>query len=124
MKSLIAVGIGGMIGSIARWGCNLAISKLIDPSIFPLGTFFVNIMGCFLIGLFSEMLRESGHFTTLSLFLITGLLGGFTTFSAFGYETFTLLSEGRISSAFLNVILQTCLGLFFVWIGVVVAAWK
>jgi len=112
------VGIGGMIGSIARY---LAASLLtrIFPSAFPYGTFVVNLVGCLLIGV---VMGSAERFEWVSaewrLFLATGLCGGFTTFSSFSFENIALLRDGdfltfgvySVASFFLGLA-ATCLGL-------------
>ena len=88
------VGIGGGLGSVARFLCQKYIS-IWYPHPFPIATFLVNIAGCFLIGVFYEM-AEKGNLLPLEwrLFLTTGICGGFTTFSAFALENVTLLKTG------------------------------
>jgi fluoride exporter len=93
-KNILFVGLGGGLGSIARFLCQKYMSEFY-PHPFPLGTFLVNILGCFLIGVFYA-LSEKGNILTpeLRLFLTTGICGGFTTFSSFAYENVTLLKTG------------------------------
>jgi CrcB protein len=93
-KNILIVGIGGGLGSITRFLCQKYISAWY-PHPFPFGTFLVNILGCFLIGVFYA-LAEKGNILTPEwrLFLTTGICGGFTTFSAFAYENVTLLRSG------------------------------
>jgi fluoride exporter len=93
-KSILMVGVGGGLGSIARFLCQKYIYAW-HPHAFPFATFFVNILGCFLIGIFYA-LAEKGNILTPEwrLFLTTGICGGFTTFSSFAYENVTLLRSG------------------------------
>jgi fluoride exporter len=93
-KNILVVGIGGGLGSIARFLCQKYISAW-HPHPFPFGTFLVNILGCFLIGVFYA-LAEKGNILTPEwrLFLTTGICGGFTTFSSFAYENVSLLRSG------------------------------
>jgi fluoride exporter len=95
-KNILMVGIGGGIGSIARYLCQKFIYSSWQHA-FPLATFLVNILGCFLIGVFFA-LAEKGELLDPSwrLFLTTGICGGFTTFSAFAYENVTLLKTGNL----------------------------
>lgn len=90
-RSILLVGLGGGIGSIARYLCQKYISIWV-PHPFPLGTFIVNILGCFLIGLFYG-LSERGNLLTPEwrTLLTAGFCGGFTTFSSFAYENVALL---------------------------------
>jgi fluoride exporter len=94
MKLLLAIGTGSFIGGIFRY----LLSQLIQAkafTTFPFGTLGVNIIGCFLIGLVFG-LSDRGHLTPeWRLFLATGLLGGFTTFSAFSNDTISLLRDGQ-----------------------------
>jgi CrcB protein len=93
-KNILMVGIGGGLGSIARFLCQKYIYPW-HPHAFPFATFFVNILGCFLIGVFYA-LAEKGNILTPEwrLFLTTGICGGFTTFSAFAFENVSLLKTG------------------------------
>lgn len=116
LKDLITVAVGGAFGAGGRYLMGL-LAKEIGGENFPWGTFAVNIIGCFGIGLVAG--RNTDGET--SLFLVVGLLGGFTTFSAFGYETVQLLQNSNYSAAVLNMALQVGLGLAAVWSGLVVA---
>jgi CrcB protein len=103
IKNLLLVGVGGAIGSIARYISQKYIYAWY-PTQFPLGTFLVNILGCFLIGLFYGMAEKGGLLTPeWRLFLATGICGGFTTFSAFALENTILLK----AADFLNFGLYT-----------------
>lgn len=97
VKNLIIVGIGGALGSIARFLCQKFLYEWF-PQPFPWGTLSVNISGCFLIGIFYAM-AEKGNLLTPEwrLFLTTGLCGGFTTFSSFAYESINLLKSADYS---------------------------
>lgn len=91
----LLVMIGGAIGSLARFGLSSFIVRQVNPVNFPWGTFSVNIVGCALAGVF---LVTAEHLPSVSqdarIFIVTGLLGGFTTFSAFGIETLGLIRRG------------------------------
>jgi CrcB protein len=108
--------IGGGIGSTLRYLLSNLIINFLNKA-FPLGTLIVNITGCFLIGLlfgFSEKIIISSN---IRLFIFVGLLGGFTTFSSFGLETFNLIRQSEIKYAILNFTLNNFLGILFVFIG-------
>ena len=94
IKSFLWVAGGGAIGSVLRF----AVSKWLYSPAFPWGTFIVNIVGCFFIGiLWAVSLKSSSMSDHIKLFLMTGICGGFTTFSTFSIENVTLLREGKIS---------------------------
>lgn len=102
MIPLLFVALGGAIGSSLRYGVSLIVTQALPESIWPFATFLVNITGCFLIGLafgwFSINALENQN---LRLFLATGILGGFTTFSAFSLELYQLAYKGEVSLAVL-----------------------
>ena len=115
VKDLITVGLGGAMGAMARYLAGQLAQRLLGTS-FPWGTLAVNISGCFLIGLAYGLL-QTAEASTPRLFIIVGVLGGFTTFSAFGYETLDLLKENGAGAAAANVGLQIAAGLGAVWLG-------
>src|SRR5580698_10484913 len=118
MKYLM-VGIGGAFGSVLRFWVGSYIGGRLG-SRFPYGTFVVNISGSFLIGLVLAVLAEKSELNTYWLYLLPiGFIGGYTTFSAFEYETFRLFQEGQILSAVLNVTLSVVVGFVGVWAGTV-----
>ncbi|MCX8030910.1 MAG: fluoride efflux transporter CrcB [Thermodesulfovibrionales bacterium] len=116
--NIILIGIGGCIGSISRYLVGVTVHRLLNIYWFPVGTLAVNVVGCFLIGLIGGILeiKQVNH-AEIKFFLFTGILGGFTTFSAFGYETFNLYKDGFIFLSILNPIIQVILGLAAVWCG-------
>ena len=108
--NVLAVGLGGAIGAVLRYLLGQAILRLAGG--FPLGTFCVNIVGCFAIGVIVALAgRNSGIDPRLVLFLQTGICGGFTTFSTFSLESLILLEEGRLTIGVLYIILSILLGL-------------
>ena len=119
MKEILIVGFGGGIGSIARFLSQKSAERLLDNS-FPIGTFLVNIVGCFIIGVVYA-LSERGNFLSpeMRLFLTVGLCGGFTTFSTFSYDNFNLLSEKLWQFLLLNVGGSIFFGVLAVYLGVV-----
>lgn len=113
-----AVGIGGFVGSVLRYWLSGAVYALSPSPRLPWGTLAVNVLGCFAIGLLGGLAESRGMLTaTARLFLLIGVLGGFTTFSTFGYETLALLREQAVARAFLNVALQLTLGVTAAWGG-------
>ena len=109
--NILAVGLGGALGAIFRYLLGQIIPKL--GSGFPLGTFVVNLIGCFAIGLVVGLAgKHSNIDPRLILFLQTGICGGFTTFSTFSLESLTLIEEGRITIGILYIVLSVLLGLF------------
>lgn len=118
--SFLIVFIGAGLGGLCRYISVVEIQKYLHTVTFPFGTFFVNMLGCLLIGVVAQ-LAESRSFITsdLKLFLTVGFLGGFTTFSSYSLETVQLLKHGHYISALANASLQVVLGLVFVWLGVI-----
>ena len=117
MKTLL-VGCGGFLGSIARYLLGGAVHRVVQSPVFPFGTLLVNVSGCLAIGFLGGLAEERGLLSPEArVFLLIGVLGGFTTFSSFGYETFQLLRDGEMLPALLNVLLQVGLGLVGVWAG-------
>ena len=121
MFEVLLVGLGGAIGAIGRYLTALLASKVLIGAEFPLGTLIVNLLGCFLAGLLIGAASgplPSRYLTDASkLFLMTGILGGYTTFSALGVETFLLMRRGQIGLACLDLGLNLVLGLLLVCIG-------
>ena len=115
---ILAVGTGGFIGAILRYVFTILIQPQVSDKYYFTGTTVVNLLGCLLIGLgvgFIE-LKNWGN-PQLRLFLFTGLLGGFTTFSAFAFQSFSLLSKNEVLLSLLNIALQVIGGILLVWIG-------
>ena len=118
MVTVLLIGAGGFIGSVMRYLVGGWVQSVSGSNWIPYGTITVNVGGCFLIGLiagFAETRQFLGEGTRA--LVVFGLLGGFTTFSAFGYETIEMVREGQIVAASANITLQVALGLTAVWIG-------
>lgn len=117
MAKLLAVFIGAGCGGVLRYLLGIAISREYHGA-FPAGTFLINLVGCFAIGYLATFfanvipVRE-----TLRLAILVGVLGGFTTFSSFGRETFELLGEGKPLVAMWYVVLSCALGVALVFAG-------
>jgi fluoride exporter len=118
MREMLLVGAGSFFGGITRYLVSGWALHTWTSSKFPIGTFLVNSLGCFVIGLIGGV-TEQRHVISpeLRLLVITGFLGGFTTFSAFGYETVILVRNGEIVCAALNVGLSLVVCLAAVWMG-------
>ena len=118
LPQLLFVGLGGFLGSISRFVMAGALNRLSPALGFPIGTLTVNIFGCFLIGLLHG-LAETRFLLgpDIRIFLFIGVLGGFTTFSTFGFESLALLKDGAFIKASANIFLHVFLGLAAVWVG-------
>ena len=112
--------VGGGVGSLLRYGVSGVFSK--TGSGFPLGTLLVNLTGSFLIGLFWGVSEKAvfGH-PNWKTFIFAGVLGGFTTFSAYGLESFGLLREGKPALALANILLSNILGIALVILGFLIS---
>ena len=116
MKLILVVGAGSFIGGIFRYLLSILIqSKTISP--FPFHTLAVNIIGCFFIGIVLCFFEKGQMSYEWKLFFATGLLGGFTTFSAFSSETFVLLREGYAGYALLYILSSVLLGLLATYVA-------
>ena len=114
----LAVGVGGAIGSLARHEVNIFFGHVLERSV-PYATATVNLLGSVAIGLLAGLLATGRlHMSTeMRTFVFVGILGGFTTFSSFMLDTFTLGHGGEHAAAFWNVAGQIGLGLGGVWLG-------
>lgn len=118
IKLLVSVCLGGAAGTLMRYSVGVWLSRL-TPYSFPFATFTVNVIGCFLIGLFYALSERFHWFTpNWRLFLITGFCGGLTTFSAFAYENLKLLQEGNTLLFFLYSVGSFVLSLLAVLCGI------
>lgn len=122
MDRYLVVMLGGAAGSLARYLIGTAIMRGMGGPRFPLGTFVINVTGSFLIGFTMTLLTERLHpHPNWQLGLVVGVLGGYTTFSSFEWETFGLARGGAMWFGLLNVLGSVLLGLFAVWLGALVA---
>ncbi len=118
MDKILWVGTGGFVGSVLRYLVSGYIQELSGSIDVPYGTFAVNVIGCFAIGFLAELVEMRGVLTAeVRVLLITGALGGFTTFSTFGNETMALLRDGQTNLALLNIGASIVAGLTAVWLG-------
>ncbi len=117
MIGFVAVAAGGAVGSTLRYGFNLALPRMLGGH-FPWATFFVNAIGCFAMGYLTALLAvKFSDDVNLRLFLQTGLLGGFTTFSAFSLDFVTLMQRGEITLAAGYAVGSVTLSIFAVLFG-------
>jgi CrcB protein len=122
-QNLVAVAVGGAIGSVARFLAATAVHSAI-PAFKPSGTMVVNLIGCFLIGSLMQIMTKTDTVGSPVYFLlITGVLGGFTTFSAFGYETVVLWQEKQPGWMLINIGGNLICGLLAVFLGQKLADW-
>jgi CrcB protein len=120
MTRWVVVALGGALGSVARYLVSGLVQDRTTPY-FPTGTLAVNVIGSLVVGIVAGAATASVVSPTTRLFLVVGICGGFTTFSAFGYETIRLLEDGEFWRAGLNVSGQLAAGLAAVWIGLALA---
>jgi CrcB protein len=112
------VGSGGFLGALARFGLSGLVHRKFPLTTFPFGTLGVNLLGCLLIGVITGFAESRQLFSPeFRIFALIGVLGGFTTFSTFGYETFVMLKDDKYLLAVANVGLHVILGLALVWLG-------
>ncbi|MGS0747510.1 fluoride efflux transporter CrcB [Halpernia sp. GG3] len=114
-RAIIYIFLGGGLGSVLRFLVSNYTEKLMNIREFPFGTFTVNIIGCFLIGLLSAYFLKVDNY--LKFLLITGFCGGFTTFSTFSAENFSLWQNGSYFTLIFYVLASVTIGLFAVFAG-------
>ena len=121
MRNIIIIGLGGFLGALARYGAALWIGQRWGRT-FPLGTFAVNVSGCFLIGLMMTLFTERYVVNPQwRLFLVVGFLGAYTTFSTFEFETGALIRDSEWLYAFANVMLSVAAGFAALKLGEITA---
>jgi fluoride exporter len=124
MASYFWIAIGGALGSVARYWCAVVAARLFGET-FPWGTLIVNIVGSFIIGFFATLTGPDGRFvagTLVRQFVMIGICGGYTTFSAFSLQTLDLIQDGDWLRAGGNIVGSVVLCLIAVWLGQVAAA--
>lgn len=118
LKEIIAVFIGGGIGSVLRFLLNKI--EIVSENNYPYSTFISNVVGCFVLGLvLGYFIKNGSNNSTLFVFLTVGLCGGFTTFSSFSNENLQLIQNGHILSFLIYTLLSLILGIMFVYFGTI-----
>jgi CrcB protein len=118
---ILLIGLAGLVGTLCRYWLSGVVARRYGET-FPAGTLVVNVVGCLLIGFLFYMFQErfvAGE--TARTVVLVGFLGGFTTFSSYGLQTFTLLRDGEFAYAALNVVASNLLGVLLVWGGYTLA---
>jgi CrcB protein len=128
LMNYLVIGLGGALGSMLRFGVGSLIDTNVQKTgqIFPWGTIVVNITGCFVIGFIFTISTSEGRLFLSPLtrnFITIGILGGYTTFSSFSWQTLTLAQSGQMWGAVANVLLSVVLCLVGVWLGAMLAGW-
>lgn len=116
MERYLLVALGGALGSALRYGLGAFVQALTGPG-FPYSTLLINALGSFLIGVVVRLSLEGALSGEARIFLAMGVLGGFTTFSTFSYETLALLQDGEVGRALAYVLFSVLLGLLLVFLG-------
>lgn len=121
MHSILLVGIGGAIGSLARFGIGVLVMRLVATT-FPLGTLLINISGSFAMGLVMGLLSRYAPpwMEAARLFLAVGILGGYTTFSSFSLDVINLLERGEVLPALAYVTLSVAVSIIALYLGLLI----
>lgn len=123
MQGILLVGLGGFLGAVARYKLGGLVLHMTAQGRFPFSTFVVNVLGCLVVGVLAGLAERHDAFgPDARLFLFTGLLGGFTTFSAFGLEAVQLIRRGELATAALYAGASVVLGIAAVWLGLKLVA--
>ncbi len=116
MLKILLIAAGGGAGSVLRYLMAGWVQRIAGAT-FPAGTLLVNVTGCLAIGVLSALFSATLVREEYRMAILVGVLGGFTTFSTFGLETFSLLNSGQALRALANVLLSVCVGVAAVWLG-------
>lgn len=118
--NILLIAIGGALGSVTRYLFSTWVLRA-TGTLFPAGTFAVNLLGCVVFGAIAGAAEQRVALTPETrTFLLIGVLGGFTTFSSYAFESFSLLRDGQFLGATINVVGQAVAGLVGVWVGYVI----
>ena len=124
MLTYLWIALGSALGGVARYGCSSVLAHSVGET-FPWGTLLVNVLGSFVIGIFTALTGPDGRWIVppdLRLFVTVGFCGGYTTFSSFSLQTLNLVRAGEIGPAAANAALSVVLCLVSVWLGYVAGA--
>ena len=124
MITYLWIAIGSALGGVARYACSSLVAHWFGET-FPWGTLIVNIAGSFVIGFFSTLSGPDGRLLVspdVRLFVTVGICGGYTTFSSFSLQTLSLVRQGEMGAASLNIVSSVALCLISVWLGHIAAA--
>jgi CrcB protein len=113
----LLIAIGGAVGSIARYGTGTLLLRLTERTLFPWGTLAVNLLGCLLIGYLNGLLDDRLIRPEYRFLLVVGVLGGYTTFSTFGWEAAAFLRDSQYARAVAYILANNVLGVFLVVLG-------
>jgi fluoride exporter len=117
VNAVLMVAAGGALGSVARYGLNIGVTRTLGEA-FPWGILLANVLGCFLMGVLGAyFMHRMPEGETARLFLTTGFLGGFTTFSAFSFDILKLVNGGQNNAAILYVLASVGLSVLAVFVG-------
>ncbi len=118
--NLLLIAIGGALGSVARYLFSTLVLRA-SGSLLPLGTFAVNLAGCVMFGCIMGAAQQRFIVTSQArAFMLVGVLGGFTTFSSYAYESFALMQDAQFAAAAFNIVGQVVAGLVGLWAGYVI----
>jgi fluoride exporter len=117
--TVVLIALGGALGSVARYALSTFVLRS-TGSLFPLGTFVVNLVGCFVFGAIAGAAEQRIALPPeMRALLLIGILGGFTTFSSYAFESFALLRDGQFAAGAANIVGQVIGGLIALWAGYV-----
>jgi CrcB protein len=118
--NILLIAIGGALGSVARYLLSASLLR-VTGSLFPVGTFAVNVIGCLAFGVIAGAAEQRMPLSPeLRALLLIGLLGGFTTFSSYAFESLALVRDGQFFAATVNIVGQVIAGLVGMWVGYVI----
>lgn len=121
ITEMLMAGVGGFAGKVGRYLTGVAAKKMFKTS-YPVGTFTVNVVGCLVIGIFFGIFNRGGMSDMGNALLIAGFCGGFTTFSSFSHDCYSLLEKGEYLKWLLYIVPSVALGLLGVWVGMLMTA--